>query len=71
MGLNAPEVVTEITVEAQGWASMLQKCLPKSQLRPKCGLPYSRSVYRNHSLSSIVGLNAPEVFTEITVEAQV
>jgi len=71
VGLNTPEVFTEITVWVQARAAILQKYLPESQLRLKCGPQYSRSVYRNHSLGSSVGLNTPEVFTEITVEAQV
>jgi len=29
MGLRTPEVFAEMTVEAQVWASIFQKCLPK------------------------------------------
>jgi len=71
VGLNTPEVFTEITIWVEAWASILEKCLPTWQLRLKCGRQYSRSVYRNHSLGPSVGVNAPEVFTEIRVEAQV
>ena len=71
MGLNIPEVITEITVWAQVWASILQKCLPKSQFGLKCGPQYSRSDYRSDSLGSSVAFNTPEVFIEIAVLAQV
>ena len=37
-GLNIPEVFTEIIIWAQVLASIFQKCLPKSQLKLKCGL---------------------------------
>ena len=70
VGLNTPEVFTEMTVWAQVWASMLQKCVPKSQFMLKCGPQYSRNVYRNDSLGSSRGFNIPEVFIEVTVWAQ-
>ena len=62
-----PEVFTEIAVWAQVWTSIFLKYLPKSQFGLQCGPEYSRSVHRNHSLGSSVGLNNPEVFTEIVV----
>ena len=62
LGLSSPGVFTEITVWAQVCASELQKCSPKSQFGPKCAPQYSRSVHRNHSLGSSLGLRTPELF---------